>query len=49
MNTKREKLNPPLTEEQIAYLQQLVGDIRYGTITLVFQDGKLVQVEKMKK
>ena len=37
---------PPALLEQI---QKLAETIRYGSITLVFQDGVLVQIEKNEK
>lgn len=35
--------------EQLQQLQALAGTIRYGSITLTFQDGLLIQIEKSEK
>lgn len=39
----------PIPNEEIRRLQELAKDIQYGTITLVFQDGMLVQLERSEK
>ncbi len=38
-----------LSEQQIKNIQEIAADIQYGTITLVFQDGKLIQMERNEK
>lgn len=38
-----------LTPEQLRQIQDLAETIRYGSITLVFQDGVLVQIDKNEK
>lgn len=38
-----------LSPEQIENIQRLAEGIRYGTITLVFQDGELIQIDKNEK
>ena len=35
--------------EQLQQLQALASTIRYGSITLTFQDGLLIQIEKNEK
>ncbi|MGN1014830.1 MAG: DUF2292 domain-containing protein [Butyricicoccus sp.] len=40
---------PAITENQIQYIQEVAQGIKYGTITLVFQDGVLVQVDRYEK
>ena len=37
------------TRVQIQQIQDLASTIRYGSITLVFQDGTLVQIDKNEK
>ena len=35
-----------------AYIDEVkkyVGDIKYGTVTLVIQDGKVIQIDKTEK
>lgn len=39
----------PLSPEQIRRLQELASGLQYGTITLVFQDGALIQLERSEK
>lgn len=41
--------NKPLTEKQLEELQALAGTIRYGSISLIFQDGLLVQIDRNEK
>lgn len=38
-----------ITELQLQQIQQLAETIRYGSITLVFQDGVLIQIDKNEK
>ena len=38
-----------LSDEALLRIRALAETIRYGTITLVFQDGKMVQIEKNEK
>ena len=38
-----------ITRVQIQQMQDLASTIRYGSITLVFQDGTLVQIDKNEK
>lgn len=42
---KKEAISP----EQINRIEKLASEMRYGTITLVFQDGHLIQIEKNEK
>ena len=43
------KTGSALTPEQIRQIQALAENIRYGSITLVFQDGILIQIERNEK
>lgn len=38
-----------ITDEQVCQIRKLAEDIRFGTITLVFQDGILIQLERNEK
>ena len=38
-----------LSERQVARIHEIADRIRYGTISLVFQDGRLVQIEHSEK
>lgn len=46
---KRDDAKGPISEEQIEKIQNLAKSIKYGSITLVFQDGVLVQIEQNQK
>ncbi|WP_243138120.1 YezD family protein [Heliorestis acidaminivorans] len=35
--------------ELYEHLEKMLGSLRYGTITLVVQDGKVIQLEKNEK
>lgn len=36
-------------EEALTEVRKLVGDIKYGSVTLVVQDGVVVQIERQEK
>lgn len=38
-----------LTAQQLHQIQLMAKDIRFGSITLVFQDSHLVQIDKSEK
>jgi len=38
-----------ISDEQFRKVLAYLRDIKYGTITLVIQDGKVVQVDKLEK
>jgi hypothetical protein len=40
---------PVLFRETLDTILKCVRDVRYGTITLVIHDGKIVQIEKHEK
>lgn len=40
---------PAITDTQIEQIKKLAETIQYGTISLVFQDGVLVQIDQIKK
>lgn len=40
---------PVITPEQVEQIQELAKTLRYGSITLVFQDSALMQIEKSEK
>ncbi|MDR2606208.1 MAG: YezD family protein [Oscillospiraceae bacterium] len=49
-----EKLTPKdiedvVTEEQFLKVLAYLREIKYGTVTLIIQDGKVVQVDKLEK
>lgn len=38
-----------ITPEQLQQIQELAATLRYGAITLTFQDGILIQIDKNEK
>lgn len=38
-----------ITDEQVEKIRKLASTIEYGTVTLVFQNGLLIQVDKSEK
>jgi hypothetical protein len=38
-----------LGKEQLELIQEMVGSIQFGTISIIVQDGKIVQIEKNEK
>ena len=46
METKQKKTNDAADYKEI--IQKFVNEIQYGTVTIVVQEGKIVQIEKMK-
>lgn len=46
---KNEIKNIGLTKEQLNNIQKIVSEIKYGSVTLIIQDGVLLQIEKNEK
>jgi len=46
---RRIKLNAAEKEELISHLENMLVSLKFGSITLVVQDGKIVQIEKNEK
>lgn len=44
-----EKLESPLNNNDLQKLLKLLETIEYGSVTLVIQNGKVVQIEKNEK
>lgn len=38
-----------LESSHLGTLEKLLSDMKYGTITLIVQDGKIVQIDKTEK
>lgn len=38
-----------ITKQQLQTIEKLARTLRYGTLTLVFQDGALVQIDRSEK
>ncbi len=52
MSIAQENLNQPkvpISKDDILKLYEMAKELKYGSITLVFQDGKLIQLEKNEK
>ena len=43
------KAKGPISQEDLEKLLSLLETIRYGSITLIIQDGKVIQIEKNEK
>lgn len=39
----------PISPQQIQQIQKLAEHLAYGSISLLFQDGKLIQIDKSEK
>lgn len=46
---QNESRKQAIAQAQLRQIQELAETIRYGSITLVFQDGILIQIEKSEK
>lgn len=46
---KSEILHQAISLDQLQQIKEVADSIRYGSITLVFQDGALVQIDKSEK
>lgn len=44
-----EKDHQAITLEQLQQIKEFANSIRYGSITLLIQDGVLIQIEKLEK
>ncbi|MDR3192458.1 MAG: YezD family protein [Treponema sp.] len=42
-------INEVLTEKTRRELNAILGSIKYGSVTLIVQDGKVIQIEKNEK
>lgn len=39
----------PISPQQFQKIQELAGQLAFGSISLIFQNGKLIQIEKNEK
>ena len=46
---KETESNQVLDSSHLGTLEELLSDMKYGSITLVIQDGKIVQIDKTEK
>ena len=40
---------PPISQEDLKKLLEMVKTVSHGSITLIIQDGKIVQIDKSEK
>jgi hypothetical protein len=45
----KEEQKTAISEKQVKMIKEIAEDISYGTITLVFQNGILVQIDRNEK
>ncbi len=38
-----------VTEKQLATIKEYVESIKYGSINIIIQDGKIIQIDKSEK
>lgn len=41
--------NEPLSAQELKRLLELVKTVRYGSVTLIIQDGRAIQIDKNEK
>lgn len=46
---RRIQLDADEREQLVDHLEKMMASLKYGSITLVIQDGKVVQIEKNEK
>jgi hypothetical protein len=39
----------PLSEDELKILLEFIKSVKFGSVTLIIQDGKIVQMEKSEK
>jgi hypothetical protein len=44
-----QKKDCPISSEDLTRLMEMIGSIRYGSITLLIQDSKVIQIDKSEK
>jgi hypothetical protein len=44
-----EELSETISKENLSLVLEYLHTVKYGTITLIIQDGKLVQIDKLEK
>ncbi|KIL49658.1 YezD family protein [Jeotgalibacillus soli] len=42
-------MTAPEWEEVVEHLEEMIKTVKFGSITLIVQDGKVVQIEKNEK
>lgn len=49
MKRRRTHLNSSEWEAVVEHLEKMLATVKFGSITLVVQDGKVIQIEKNEK
>lgn len=49
MQMQKTEKRQTLDNNQIETLEKLLQDMKYGSITLIVQDGKVIQIDKTEK
>lgn len=49
MQMQKTEKRQTLDNTQIETLEKLLQDMKYGSITLIVQDGKVIQIDKTEK
>ncbi len=49
MQMQKTEKKQTLDNNQIETLEKLLQDMKYGSITLIVQDGKVIQIDKTEK
>lgn len=49
MQIQKTEKRQTLDNNQIETLKKLLQDMKYGSITLIVQDGKVIQIDKTEK
>ncbi len=47
--TQENQPKVPISKDDVEKLYEMAKTLKYGSITLVFQDGRLIQIEKNEK
>ena len=42
-------MDEKVKQEELKKIEELIHTVKYGTVTIVIQDGKIVQLEKHEK
>jgi hypothetical protein len=49
MAETKETTTEPLSEGEVKQLKEIVASLKHGSINLIIQNGKIVQIEKNEK
>lgn len=49
MTLENKREGGEISDQQMEQIRKIAKNIRYGTVTLVFQDGILIQIDRSEK